>query len=91
MEQRPLPQRTAEGRQSEASRVSSAGETLPMTHPSVIQGVSCLSSSKHLELGGGWVTEKEREHQWKEQSWVPLGFPVGGTGRTKINKALPLP
>ena len=91
MEQCPVPQRTAQERQNEASRVSSAGETLPVTQPSVIQGVSCLSSSKHLELGGGWVTEKERGRQWKEQSWVPLGFPVGGPGRTKVNKAPPLP
>lgn len=51
-----------------------------MTHLSVTGGVTCLSSSRHLELGGGWVTAKERGHQWKKQSWVPLAFLVGGTG-----------
>ena len=62
MEQGPPPRRTAEGGQDEASGVFSAGETLLMTHLSVTEGVTCLSSSKHLELGGGWVTAKDRGH-----------------------------
>lgn len=57
----PPPQRIAEGRQEEVSEVATAGKTLLVTHLSVTQGVSRLSTSKHLEWGRGWGNFKGKE------------------------------
>lgn len=46
-----------------------------MTHLSVPQGVCCLSSSKHLELGGAWVTEGKGVPV-EGAELVPLVFPL---------------
>lgn len=43
-----------------------------MTYLSVTQGVSCLSSPKHLEWLGAGLTAKERSSTWKEYSGLLL-------------------